>query len=257
MTIATSAPWPYPAWIAHRGAGKLAPENTLAAFRHGADHGYRMFECDAKLSADGVVFLLHDDDLDRTTDGRGLAARQTWSTLSRLDAGSWHGRRWAGEPPCTLEALARWSLCNGLMLNIEIKPTPGQEEITGREVAVLARALWSAHPEAPPPLLSSFRPESLQGAMSSAPELPRGLLLHSLWTGWQEVARALNCGAIICHHPLWDDALVREIRQGGMRCLAYTVNDDDEVRRLQALGLDGLITDRVDRYAPTGVLGPA
>ena len=59
--------WPYPRWIAHRGAGKLAPENTLAAFRQGAQHGYRMFECDVKLSVDGVPFLLHDATLGRTT----------------------------------------------------------------------------------------------------------------------------------------------------------------------------------------------
>ena len=64
-------PWPYPRWIAHRGAGKLAPENTLAAFRLGAAHGYRMFECDAKLSSDGVPFLMHDATLERTTNGRG------------------------------------------------------------------------------------------------------------------------------------------------------------------------------------------
>ena len=61
--------WPYPLWIAHRGAGKLAPENTLAAFRVGAAHGYRVFECDVKLSADGVPFLLHDATLERTTTG--------------------------------------------------------------------------------------------------------------------------------------------------------------------------------------------
>ena len=65
------ADWPYPRWVAHRGAGKLAPENTLAAFRLGAAHGYRAFECDVKLSADGVPFLLHDATLDRTTSGQG------------------------------------------------------------------------------------------------------------------------------------------------------------------------------------------
>ena len=64
-------PWPYPRWIAHRGAGKLAPENTMSAFRLGAQYGYRMFECDAKLSADGVLFLLHDATLQRTTNGHG------------------------------------------------------------------------------------------------------------------------------------------------------------------------------------------
>lgn len=73
MNAITASSWPYPHWIAHRGAGKLAPENTLAAFRLGAQHGYRMFECDAKLSADGVPFLLHDATLERTTNGRGTA----------------------------------------------------------------------------------------------------------------------------------------------------------------------------------------
>ena len=66
-TAAAAAPWPYPRWIAHRGAGKLAPENTLAALRLGASHGWRMFECDVKLSADGEPFLLHDATLQRTT----------------------------------------------------------------------------------------------------------------------------------------------------------------------------------------------
>ena len=70
--LGATAPWPYPFWIAHRGAGKLAPENTLAAFRLGAQHGYRMFECDAKLSADGVPFLMHDATLERTTSGQGI-----------------------------------------------------------------------------------------------------------------------------------------------------------------------------------------
>ena len=76
-------PWPYPYWIAHRGAGKLAPENTLAAFRLGAHHGYRMYECDAKLSADGEVFLMHDATLERTTNAHGVAGELPWHTLSQ------------------------------------------------------------------------------------------------------------------------------------------------------------------------------
>src|SRR5258706_12150430 len=90
-SVGAQPSWPYPRWIAHRGAGKLAPENTLAAFRLGAAHGYRMFECDVKLSADGVAFLLHDATLERTTSGQGTASRLAWSELARLDAGAWHG----------------------------------------------------------------------------------------------------------------------------------------------------------------------
>ena len=86
--------WPYPFWIAHRGAGKLAPENTLAALRLGAQHGYRMFECDAKLSADGVPFLMHDTTLTRTTNASEklaahastIAGDHAWAALSQFDA---------------------------------------------------------------------------------------------------------------------------------------------------------------------------
>ena len=99
--------WPYPRWVAHRGAGKLAPENTLAAFRLGARYGYRMFECDVKLSADEVPFLLHDASLERTTNGQGIAGQLSWAELSRLDAGSWHSRAYAGEPIASLDAVAR------------------------------------------------------------------------------------------------------------------------------------------------------
>ena len=137
------APWPYPRWIAHRGAGKLAPENTLAAFRLGAAHGYRMFECDAKLSADGVVFLMHDATLQRTTNARerigtgqsAVGGEYPWHTLSQLDAGGWHSRAYAGEPLPTLEAIASFCIRNGYFLNIEIKPTPGTEQHTGEAVA--------------------------------------------------------------------------------------------------------------------------
>ena len=73
--------WPYPAQVAHRGAGKLAPENTLAAIRHGASLGYRMFEFDVKLSGDGVLVLMHDALVDRTTNGTGRVASLGYSEL--------------------------------------------------------------------------------------------------------------------------------------------------------------------------------
>lgn len=243
------APWPYPRWIAHRGAGKLAPENTLAAFRLGAAHGYCMFECDAKLSADGIPFLLHDATLERTTNGHGIAGEQPWHHLAQLDAGSWHSRAHAGEPLPTLEALARWCLANGHYLNIEIKPTPGQERETGEAVAALASRLWQG--QAVPPLLTSFKPPALEGARASAPELPLGLLLDTLWDGWLEKAHALECVAIVCHYALWDAQTVSQVHAAGMRCLSYTVNDEPVAHHLLAMGTDGIITDRVDLFTPT------
>lgn len=240
--------WPYPRWIAHRGAGKLAPENTMAAFRLGASHGYRMFECDAKLSADGVAFLLHDATLERTTNGAGVAGEQPWRELARLDAGGWHSRAYAGEPVPTLEHLMRFCRAGGYFLDLEIKPTPGVERHTGEVVAREAARCFAG--AAVPPLLTSFRPEALAGAQAVAPQLPRGLLLDTLWNGWFDVARQLDCAAIVCNHALWDQATVAQVHGAGMRCLSYTVNDEWAAARLMALGTDGIVTDRVDLFSP-------
>ncbi len=258
MTSATLPAWPYPRWIAHRGAGKLAPENTLAAFRLGASHGYRMFECDAKLSADGVAFLLHDATLDRTSNGKGVAGDRPWGELARMDAGRWHSRAYAGEAIPTLEALARYCLANGHHLNIEIKPTPGTERATGEAVALEAARLWDVgraradalSAPAVPPLLTSFKTQALEGARATAPQLPRGLLLDSLRSGWLDEARALGCVAVVCNYALWDADKVAAVHAAGMRCLSYTVNDESVAAHLLALGTDGIITDRVDLFAP-------
>ena len=254
--VPSLAPWPYPRWIAHRGAGKLAPENSLAAFRLGAQHGYRMFECDAKLSADGVPFLMHDATLNRTTNGvqvLGAAASPTggdhpWSALSQLDAGAWHSRSHAGEPLPTLENVARYCIANGYFLNIEIKPTPGLEEKTGQVVGELSARLWQG--QAVPPLFSSFKPDALAGARATAPHIPRALLIDALWDGCLDAARALSCVAIVCNHALWDRALVAQVQGLGMRTLSYTVNDEWAAQRLIDLGTDGIITDRVDLFSP-------
>lgn len=240
--------WPYPLWIAHRGAGKLAPENTLAAFRLGASHGYRAFECDVKLSADGVPFLLHDATLQRTTPETGVASERPWSELSRLDAGGWHSRTFAGEPLPSLDTIARYCLGNGFALNIEIKPTPGHNEETGRVVAQHAAALWAD--EALKPLLSSFQPDALAAARAAEPSLPRALLLDSLRDGWLAEAQALGCVAIVANCRVLDAAVIAQAHAAGLRVASYTVNEPAEARRLLDAGIDGLITDAVDRLAP-------
>ena len=230
----------------------LGFETTLAAFRVGAAHGYRAFECAVKLSADGVPFLLHDATLQRTTPARGTAGARPWAELSRLDAGGWHSRAYAGEPIPSLDAVAAYCLRNGFALNIEIKPTPGQEPETGRVVAREAARLWAADRSgaAAPPLLSSFRPEALQGARETAPALPRALLLDTLWSGWFEVAQAIGCSACVTNHALMDEALIAQLRAAKMRALVYTVNDASEAQRLLRAGIDGIITDAVDKFSP-------
>lgn len=250
------APWPYPRWIAHRGAGRLAPENTLAAFRLGAAHGYRMLECDVRLSADGIPFLLHDDTLERTTSGQGPAGDLTWAQLAGLDAGAWHSPTFAGERLPTLADVAAFSLTqpDGHWVNLEIKPSPGTAELTGRVVAREAQRLWADHPDRAP-LLSSFQPEALAGALAAAPGVRRALLIDR-WPEsasdqrWLDTAARLDGCAVVLQHRLWTAERVDRARQAGLRCLTYTVNDPDEARRLIDLGLDGLITDRVDLFDP-------
>lgn len=252
-TPTPARPWPYPLWFAHRGAGRLAPENTLAAMRAGAGLGWRAFECDVRLSADGVPFLLHDDTLERTTDAAGAALDLGWAELSRLDAGGWHGRIFAGEPLASLDGIAAFCLRNSHALNIELKAATGDEERTGRQVALEVRRLWgeAVHDEqAIWPLLSSFRPQALAAAREVAPELPRALLVETLWPDCIDIAERLGCSAMVLAQSLLTPELIRRLHRDGLRVLAYTVNDPGRAGELIDLGIDGLISDEVDRFVP-------
>ncbi|MHB1375710.1 MAG: glycerophosphodiester phosphodiesterase [Thauera sp.] len=244
-----SAPpsWPYPRWIAHRGAGRLAPENTLAAFKLGHAWGYRMFECDVRLSADGQAFLLHDDTLERTTDGEGDALARNWAELAGLDAGGWHSPRYAGARLPTLDEVLDFCVRHDCALNLELKPAPGDARRTGDTVAArIVRRMGGL----PPLLLSSFDVEALEAAAEAAPALPRALLLECFAAGWLETVRRLGCVAVVGEQSAWTPDTAVAVASAGLRRLAYTVNDDAQAARLLALGLDGLITDRVDHFRP-------
>jgi glycerophosphoryl diester phosphodiesterase len=218
-----------------------------------------MFECDVKLSSDEVPFLLHDDTLARTTktaqaiNSNMAAGSLPWSQLAQLDVGAWHSRAYAGEPMPSFENIARFCLRNSYFLNIEIKPTPGVERRTGEVVAQHAARLWNEpqYAQTTPPLLTSFKPEALEGAQRGAAHLPRGLLLDTLWQGWLETALRLGCVAIVCNHALWDASTVLQAKSAGLKTLSYTVNDEWAAQRLLDLGIDGIITDRVDLFAPS------
>lgn len=240
----TASLWRACRWLAHRGGGTQAPENTLAAFREGYRHGCRYFECDAKLSADGIVFLMHDTTLARTTGEPGVAGERTWAELSLLDAGRWHSPAYAGEPIPTLAAVARFCIATDSLLNIEIKPTPGTEALTGQRVAAEAAQLWQGRTDLP--LLSSFSVDAVAAAREAAPTLPRALLIDTLTPGWLEQAQALGCIAVAADCRLIDAAWVGRLHAAGLLAWAYTVNDAATANRLRGWGVDALFTDAVD-----------
>jgi glycerophosphoryl diester phosphodiesterase len=247
-------PWPYPRLCAHRGAGKLAPENTLTAMRVGHAHGYGMVEFDVKLAADNVAFLLHDATLERTTSGRGRADALLWRELSRLDAGGWHSAQYAGEMLPTFAAIARWARAHGVFCNVEIKPTPGRERETGAAVALDAASLW--RDAEVPPLLSSFAESALDAARDAAPALPRALLLDELPEDWLDRLARLGCVALDTNHRAVTADVVATAHRHGYRVCCYTVNELDRVAELASWGVDTIITDAIDQI-PAGSLKPA
>lgn len=248
MTTATSL-WPYPQLIAHRGAGHHAPENTLAAIRVGAQHGFRMMEYDVKLSRDGVAVLLHDDTLERTSNAKGIAGEKTLQELSSIDFGAWHSRDYAGEPIATLYSVAAYTLANGIFSNIEIKPTKGLEAETGRQVALLASHLWAQ--SSLPPLLSSFSEEALAAAAQAAPQLPRALLIgRELPPDWKQRAERLGCKGMNLNTRYITREAADQVLNAGYTLAVYTVNDPARARELMNWGCHGIFTDEVKTISP-------
>lgn len=236
--------WPYPRIVAHRGGGKVAPENTLDGIDTAARLGLKMIEFDAKLSADNIVFLLHDDLVDRTSNGRGLAKALTYSELSQLDAGTWFNPDFASARMPTLVQVAERCVALGLAANVEIKPCERRDVETGWLVAEEAARLWKG--VSPAPLLSSFSYSALEAAANAAPELPRGMLYEAIPADWRAQTAALSCVSLHADHETLDEQLVGEIRDAGLRILAYTVNDPARARELAQWGVDAICTDRID-----------
>ena len=223
-------------------------ESALAAMRVGAEHGFTMFEYDVKLSRDNVLVLMHDDDVDRTSNGHGPAAAKTFSELAQLDFGSWHSAAYAGEPLPTFAAVARYTVANGIASNVEIKPCPGREAETGAAVALAARELWKGAAVAP--LLSSFAEEALQAAKDAAPELPRALLVEKVPADWLDRLVKYDCVALNINQKDATRELIDAVHAAGYRIAAWTVNDPERARLLLDWGIDGIFTDELAAIRP-------
>lgn len=241
--------WNYPSLIAHRGAGKHAPENTLAAVRLGFQHGFTMMEYDVKLSKDGVPILLHDDDIDRTSNGSGLASQYTLAELLQFDFGTWLSPDFVAEPILTLNTMANYSIANRICSNIEIKPETGLEAETGARVARIAQELWQQ--ATIPPLLSSFSEIALEAAKLAAPQLPRALLIEKqLPIDYLDRLQRLGCVALNLDNHLTTREIVQKTRSAGYEVCVWTVNDPVRARDLLNWGCKAIVTDAIDTINP-------
>ena len=230
--------------IAHRGASGYAPENTLSAFRKAAEMGATWVEFDAKLTRDNHVIIMHDDELDRTTNGTGKVADMDLMDLRRLDAGAWFGPEFAGEPVPTLSEVIKLLAELGLGANVEIKPCRGREEETAHIVAAQLLEEW---PEGlPRPLISSFSKPALATAFVIAPEIERALLISRVKADWKTLAEMFECRAIHTNHKYLGRDDADAIRAAGYALRCYTVNDAAQAETLFGWGIDGVFTDYLD-----------
>ena len=250
--------WPYPKIIAHRGGGKLAPENTLAAMRCGLAHGFRAVEFDVMLARDGVPVVMHDPQLGRTVKGSGNVFEFDAAQLAAMDAGNWFSPAFAGEPVPRYEQVLQFCLQHDIWMNVEIKPAPGFEEQTGRVVGELTRKLLAARiaahvpgrNDATLPLFSSFSFEAMLAAKSAAPEIPRGWLASAIPADWRERLAQLGAIALHTNHAKLSAPQTHAVKQAGYGLMCYTVNDVDRARDILAWGVDAFCTDRIDLIGP-------
>ncbi|MDA8125688.1 MAG: glycerophosphodiester phosphodiesterase family protein [Deltaproteobacteria bacterium] len=230
---------------AHRGFSGRAPENTLAAFRAAIDAGCDMIELDVHLSRDREVVVIHDDDLSRTTDGRGKVADHVFAALRRLDAGGWFAPSFAGERiPSLIEVL---ELARGrILLNIELKAGKtlpySPEELADRTLAACEKAGLLAQI-----LFSSFAPAALDRIRERHPALPVALITANPWTSPEEPGQGKRYPTLSCRSATLNEANIGRAHAAGIRVHAWTVNAPQAMKRFIALGVDGIITNRPDR----------
>ena len=233
----------YPSFtnIAHRGASAYAPENTLAAFDKALDLGAAHVEFDVHFSADGQVVVIHDDTVDRTTNGSGAVASLTLAQLRLLDAGSWFAAQFTGERiPSLVDLLERYK--SRLHFHIEIK---GQAEHLSERTIDLVRSYgW---PDSV--TITSFQKARLEEARAYAPEIPAGWLAREVDESLVEQARRMGLAEICPHADFLDRELVERLHQRGFMVRAWGARDEEAMRRVVEAGADGMTIDFPDRLA--------
>jgi glycerophosphoryl diester phosphodiesterase len=240
--------------IAHRGFSGAAPENTLAAVRAAIDIGADMAEVDVSLSADRRIVVMHDDTIDRTTNGSGEVVRFTLAELRELDAGSWFDPGFSDERIPTLEevfAVAK----NRILVNVEIK-----SEAVARGIVDHVCNEIRAHDMVHQVVVSSFSPRALVEMHSIAPEIRTAVLYNTeLYKGRKavEIVSGLEASVFNIKHQRLTGTLLRRCRENRIPVGVYTVNEPDRMRRLIARGVNAIFTDYPDRLLEVLSRGPS
>lgn len=222
--------------IAHRGASSRSPENTIAAFLAAADAGAHMVELDLQASRDGALVVIHDETVDRTTDGRGRVADMTLDELMRLDAGSWFGERFAGERIPTLDLVFE-AMAGRCGLNVELK-TDGIEA----SVCALFRK-YSAHGSS---IVSCFDREALERVGKADPSVRTALLSEMRRDELVMTASAIGAYAVNPRADMVDADLCESAHAHGLKVYPWTVDEPELMRFLFRAGVDGIMTNRPD-----------
>ncbi len=245
MDFPVASPVSLPKIIGHRGIAGHAPENTLAAFRVASLMGLAWVEFDVMLSGDGNLVLMHDECVDRTTNGTGRVADLSVPQLKRLDAGSWFDTKYRRQRIPTIFEATESLISYGLNANIEIKPSQGLEGETGWALGRYLATEWPQNLMAP--IISSFSAEALEAVAVEVPGFPRALLVGRVPRNWRALTKRLGCSLLHCSHGHLRKKEAERIRESGMQLLCYTVDNARKARILWNWGVEAVFSDYPDR----------
>lgn len=234
--------------IAHRGFSGRAPENTLIAIRQAIEIGADMVEIDVTVTADGHVILLHDETLDRTTDGVGAPIDMTLDEVRRLDAGSWFGPEYAGERIPTLDE-ALEAVKGRILINVEIKPESVAHGVVPRVAAAIEE-----HGMIDQVVVSSFSPEVLRLMKITDPTVVTASLFNKeLHTDRDplEIIQEVGSRGFNISTKRVTAAMIERCHAHGFPVAVYTVNDPGELRRLKQMGVNAVFSDHPDLMLKT------
>jgi glycerophosphoryl diester phosphodiesterase len=233
-----------PLIFAHRGACRVAPENTLPAFEAAIRLGADGIELDVQYSSDGVMVIFHNPTLEKTSNGTGRVTAHTLAELRELDAGAWFAPEFAGTRIPTLDEVL--DLVKGkLLVNIELKVLNSLSSSLGADVVQAVRA----HAMADQVVISSFNPFVLRAAKRAGPEIECALLLaHDLpaWMHWGVTRRHSRADSLHPDTEMVDAAYMARAKKLRMPVRVWTVDDAADMRRLSTLGVDAIITNVPD-----------